>query len=321
MLRLIIGTIVLTGCASDDAATRSTPATPAATEGAAGAPLAEGTHRVAVDGGELVYHVHGRGPVAIAVPGGPGFAWDYLRMPELEKHVTMVYMEPIGTGESARLSDPAAYSRARDVADLETLRAHLGVPRVYVIGHSYGGFVALDHALAHQDKLAGLILYGTSPMTNEEWQMDVGTNMGRYKERAWFADAAAAFGSIDAAKDEAELLAILRRIGPLYVHDYDADKARWDSWLARVRLSFERSNRGTNTPYDVRARLPELKLPALILVGATDFICSPKMAALIAAGIPGAKLVTFEKSGHVPHLEEPAPFAEAVRSFVAEAPR
>lgn len=43
--------------------------------------LAEGSHSFEADGLTLRYHVHGSGPVCVAVPGGPGIAWDYLRSP------------------------------------------------------------------------------------------------------------------------------------------------------------------------------------------------------------------------------------------------
>ncbi|HUS64912.1 MAG TPA: alpha/beta hydrolase [Kofleriaceae bacterium] len=281
--------------------------------------LAPGTHRLEVGGAYIVYHVHGRGPVAIAIPGGPGFAWDYLRMPAVEEHLTVVYMEPLGTGDSARLDDPAGYSRARDVADLEALRVHLGAVPVLAIGHSYGGFVALDHAVTHPGALAGLVLYDSSPMTNAEWQADVGQNIAGYQDRAWFADASAAFASIGAATSDAELSALLPRVGPFYVRDHDAAPARWDAYFSRARLSVDRANRGTRMPYDLRDRLPELTIPALVIVGASDFICSPRMAALLASGIPHARLVTLEHSGHFGHLEEPARFADAIATFVRQA--
>ncbi|MFF4450003.1 alpha/beta fold hydrolase [Streptomyces sp. NPDC001502] len=51
-------------------------------------PLAHGAHTFTVDGLTLRYHVHGSGPVCVAHPGGPGIAWRYLRVPELEKRLT-----------------------------------------------------------------------------------------------------------------------------------------------------------------------------------------------------------------------------------------
>ena len=62
-----------------------------------------GRHAITIDGVRQVFHVSGTGPLCLAQPGGPGFGWEYLRMPALEQHLTMVYLEPIGTGDSGRL--------------------------------------------------------------------------------------------------------------------------------------------------------------------------------------------------------------------------
>ena len=111
-------------------------------------PLSPGTHHATLNGAALVYHVHGSGPVLVALAGGPGFSWHYLRMPAVEAHATIVYLELVGTGASARL--PAAhYGRARDVADVEALRVHLGLDRIGLLGHSAGGFVA--HRVSFDD--------------------------------------------------------------------------------------------------------------------------------------------------------------------------
>src|SRR5262245_46549366 len=66
---------------------------------AAPTPLSPGAHVVVSAGVEVRYHVAGQGPVCIVQPGGPGLLWTYLRMPEVERQLTLVYVEPAGTGE------------------------------------------------------------------------------------------------------------------------------------------------------------------------------------------------------------------------------
>jgi pimeloyl-ACP methyl ester carboxylesterase len=275
-------------------------------------------HRVMVNGVELAYEVHGQGPHAIAIPGGPGLPAAYLRMPQVEHALTIVYVDPIGTGASGWLADPARYSRSRDVADVEALRQALGLGRVYTIGHSYGGFVALEHALAHPDALAGLILYDTSPTTDGEWRAQVEQNIAASAHEPWFPRASGAWVETQTARDEAALQAAFVKLAPFYVHEYKRDPARWDAFFAEARISFERTSKATRDPYDVRARLGEIRVPALVLVGAADFVCFPRMAQLLADQIADAELVTFANSGHFPHVEDPAAFAQAIASFVAK---
>ncbi len=66
--------------------------------------LAPGTHSIAVNGVAQHYHVSGMGPYCIAHAGGPGIDASYLRLPLLEESLTMVYLDPIGTGSSGRLA-------------------------------------------------------------------------------------------------------------------------------------------------------------------------------------------------------------------------
>jgi proline iminopeptidase len=69
--------------------------------------------------------------------------------------------------------------------------------------------------------------------------------------------------------------------------------------------------------YDVRARLPEIAVPTLVVVGRHDWVCPPVASRLLAADIPGARLVEIPDAGHFPFAEEPAAFRAAVVPFLA----
>lgn len=131
--------------------------------------LSPGTHTLSVHGIAACYHVYGRGPVCLVHPGGPGVFWDPMRMPAVEEQMTVVYAEPLGTGASGRLaSHPHGYTRHLYADVLDRLIHHLQQDKVYLLGHSHGGFVAQRYALDHADRLTGLILYEGAPVTGEE---------------------------------------------------------------------------------------------------------------------------------------------------------
>jgi proline-specific peptidase len=295
--------------------------------------LAPGDHTVTLGGVEIAYHVHGRGPVLIAHPGGPGIWWDVLRMPEVEKVATIVYLEPVGTGGSQSLTDPKGYTTDRYVSDIDGLRRHLGLDKVFLLGHSHGGMVAQAYALAHQDHLRGLILYDTSPTTGPEWQQDVAANLDWFKGESWFADAAAALGEETSATTDAQMTAIFKREMPLYFAEWTKRATEYEPYRQRVRLSVapSRSVTDTDSPdavgvapvIEVRDQLPALHVPTLIFSGQKDFVCSMKMARMLHAGIRGSRLVVLPHSGHMGHIEEPRVFAAAIGTFVSEhrAPR
>lgn len=116
---------------------------------------------------------------------------------------------------------------------------------------------------------------------------------------------------------------------PLYFADYTHRKVEIDPVIAKMRFSVEaaqagsdpdaRTEVGVTPPFDVRARLGEIKVPTLIVVGRRDFVCSLKMARIIHAGIAGSQLTVLEHSGHIGHFEEPEAFARAVGDYVLAA--
>jgi proline iminopeptidase len=71
---------------------------------------------------------------------------------------------------------------------------------------------------------------------------------------------------------------------------------------------------------DFRTRLGEVRAPTLVLAGRHDPQMPPACAAELAAGIPGAQLVVFERSGHYPFVEEPESFWAAVGAFLDAGP-
>ncbi len=306
-------------------------AAPAQAAAAVPAPLARGAHRVTIDGVEIAYHVAGSGPVVLVHPGGPGIEWSFVRMPRLEKFATAVYIEPVGTGASGRLSDPRGFTMDRYVGDVEGLRAHLGLSKFVLLGHSHGGFVAQSYALAHPDRLRGLILYDTTPTTGPEWQKDVAANVQWFKDEPWFKEAEDALAHETSATTDDEITAIFRREMPLYFAEWTKRAKEFEPYRAKVRLTVAPGKATTDSSasnqvgvaplLEVRDRLGSIHVPTLVISGKRDFVTSQKFGRMIHAGIPGSRLLILEHSGHMGHIEEPGPFAEGIRSFLKSIPR
>ena len=186
----------------------------------------------------------GTGHPVVAHPGGPGFDYAYLRSPELEKHFTVVYPEPVGTGSSGR---PAAYGLGTYVHFLAALIDHLGEPRVHLLGHSHGGFVAQRYALDHPDRLAGLVLCHTSPVTSPDWWATAMTGLTAYPdlypdqpEAAWHP---AAFQPALKAADDERVSVLMREALPAYFADFWTRRAEFADFLAGVRIPAEAGHR------------------------------------------------------------------------------
>jgi pimeloyl-ACP methyl ester carboxylesterase len=273
------------------------------------------THLVTVDGTRLAYHIAGDGPVMIAHPGGPGVEYSYLRFPQLEETFTMVYLEPAGTGASGPLPEHATY--AGTYADLlHGLVEHLGVPRVYLFGHSHGGVVAQRYALDHPDRVAGLVLYSSTPVTDAAFWAAGTRQAAAYPRRhPDVPEAAAAAVALEEPLPEQTDDATTARMGaglPVYFADFWGRRAEFQPLRDGIRTWLV--DFGT-TAIDFRPHLPRITAPTLVITGRHDFICGPEWAGMLHTGIPGARLVILEDSGHFGHIEEPESFAEAVHEL------
>ena len=296
------------GCSA--AAPRVGPSAPPAA-------LAQGDHTVVVDGVTLAYHVHGHGPVCIAHPGGPGLQWSYLRMPAVEADLTLVYLEPAGTGASSALP---AYTLARYAELLEGFRAALGLPRPCVLGHSHGGYVVEHWAAAHPDHVGALILYATAGWHAEHEDTP---GLAAYQAEPWFAAAMAARDREATITTDAEADALLAAEWPLLFADWTHHAEAYARAVAGVHAAVGPLHAAATATggWDVRPGLAAVHAPALVIVGAKDWITPPVRAEEIAKSIPGATQVTLPASGHMGHVEEPAAFAAAIHGFAAKLPR
>ncbi|MFF2732222.1 alpha/beta fold hydrolase [Streptomyces sp. NPDC058008] len=288
-------------------------------------PLSPGTHTFRLGALLQRYHVHGSGPVCVAHSGGPGIHYEYLRMPALEQHLTMVYVEPIGTTHDSRLpSHPHGYTRERYSKFLEVLVNQLGVPEVHLLGHSHGAFVAAYHALHRSDRLAGVVLYEGAPVTGPEHGAEAGRMVEAFAEKhaghPGLPDVLAAFGAMASISDDEQTEAVARGVLPSYFADYWGDEERLAPLRDAVRATYISGLDEDLAPdvIDDRAALKELAVPALVIVGRHDVICGMRWGLELHDLIPDSRLLVLEHSGHLGHVEEPELFAGAVRDFVLE---
>ncbi len=283
--------------------------------------IPRGKHTITVDGVRQVFHVSGAGPLCLAHPGGPGFGWEYLRMPALEQHLTMVYLEPDGTGEPGRLPGQRDYRLDVWARFLHGVVEHLGAPKVLVLGHSHGGFVAQRYALEHPDTLAGLILYATSPVLDAGFWAAAMSNLQLFPEQHPDQQEASgmfsAYQATLAAEEDEAITHGLRRIMPVYFAEYWGQEGRLAPVRAAMRAWVDPLHGEEPAPFDVRRQLSSIATPALVLTGEHDFLCGPRWARELHDVISGSQLTVLEHCGHMAHLEEPETFSRAVAGFSA----
>lgn len=273
---------------------------------------------VTIDGFPISYAVHGSGPVCFAHPGGPGFDAGYLHSAELERAFTVVYLDPIGTGASAQLPAGELYSRDRDVAILEGVRAALGHERMHVLGHSYGGYIAQLYALAFPERLVGLILYATSPTTGPDWQDRRAAGIAKRSHEPWFDEAMRGLDLERHARSQSDLDLALSLYAPLYFERWTERADAYRRALARSTLAFDVKMRRPATPvFDIRDRLASITARTLVIGGEHDAISDADWSRELARAIPDARLAVIAGTGHFPHVEDPAAFGHALAELGA----
>ena len=123
-----------------------------------------------VAGAQLYSRSIGSGRPIIVLHGGPDFDHHYLR-PELDllaSSYRLVYYDQRGRGRSARgvASDDVGIDS--EVADLDAIRSHFGLSSVAVLGHSWGGMLAMEYGTRHPDRVSELILLNTAPASGRD---------------------------------------------------------------------------------------------------------------------------------------------------------
>ena len=271
-----------------------------------------------VNGARLYYETLGEedAPAVVILHGGPGIGdcRDQTReFGALQDEFRLLLYDARGSGRS---EDKPPYTHDQWVADLDELTRQVGIDRFALIGHSYGGIVAQEYALRHQERLVGLVLVDTTASTvdNEE---SIGRALAAGLpgiEEDWLRRL---FEGRTVSNEEMremwELLLPLYFEGPF-------DPALPKEMADKADFHYETHNYAfsvNNPNYDVRPRLGEIQVPTLVICGGNDWITPLSESEEIVARIPGSRLEVFDRSGHKPMIEEPEKFISVLRSFLA----
>lgn len=216
-----------------------------------------------------------------------------------------------GNGES---DGGEPYSHEQFVADLEALRQELNLGKIVLLGGSYGGYIALEYALRHQENLHALILRDTAANnrykdTSMRRALESDFPMDKVRLERLFA------GQVESNKDFSESY---KMIQPLYNVTYDPAKDA--ERLAQIPFRYETHNHAfsrNQADFDITEALRKVQTPTLVTVGRHDWITPLEASEELAEVLPNGELVVFEHSGHSPQLEETERYLGVVKDFLA----
>jgi pimeloyl-ACP methyl ester carboxylesterase len=275
------------------------------------------------DGRTLAYRREGAGPTLVCHPGGPGFSARYFGdLAGLGARFELILVDPRGTGGSDRPVDPRAYRIEDYVADLDELRARLGLERMLLLGHSHGGVAAAAYAAAHPHRVEKLVLASTLARFAEAQTAAMEAAMKAKADEPWYEDARAALEAEQEGRFEGddELAELVYRELPFYFATFGAaeraylDSLRDEVPVADALLVF---NNEIFTTFDLRLELSRITAPTLVIAGENDFITGPVCAADFAS-IAGQRTVLLPRCGHFVFVEARDRFRDEVTRFLTE---
>ena len=273
---------------------------------------------------QLYYRSEGTGTPVVLLSGGPGFEVDYMApVAKAFPNNRKIFFEQRGTGRSRpRTLQPADMTLHTVVEDLEALRQHLKLERLFLVGHSWGGMLAMAYGVAHPDHVDRLILVDSGGPTLEftTWFDD------NLRARLRPEDVEAERYWTEAGKrglpPEKVAVETVRAISPGYFFDRQKGLA-FAAELADNSLHPDVPEllfADLAKSYDLRAGLRVLDRPVLIIHGHQDPM-GDKTAEDLHALMRNSTLVYLDKCGHFPWIEQPERFVKAIADFVALPPR
>ncbi len=271
-----------------------------------------------IQGASLFVDVVGHGHPLLLMHGGPSADhWTMVPFRRLADQFTLIFYDHRCNGRSTG-APVTSMTWENLTADADALRERLGYEKWAVLGHSFGGEVALEYALRYPNSLSHLVLLDTGG--DARWSLQNAADL--LAQRGFspkIVNLARRF--LNGQIEPGEFFLSLMRLGKAYNPHISLRQlvggliqGEWRSKLRPEALIF--AGQYLLPGWTVMDRLSEITVPTLVMAGRDDFIFPPEHQAELAAGIPNARLRIIDRAGHNAHSERPAEVMEAIRSFI-----
>ena len=270
----------------------------------------------------------GSRPPLVALHGGPGCTHDYI-----ENYADLaaggravIHYDQLGNGKSTHLRDvhPEFWTVGLFLAELDNLLAHLGIADRYdVIGQSWGGMLAAEHAVRRPAGLRRLVI-ANSPASMQTWVMEANRLRA---DLPGDVQAALLKHETERTTDHPDYAAATRAF-----YDRHLCRVPWSAGLERTFAAMmddptvygtmngpsEFHVIGTIKDWTIEDRLHGINVPVLLISGFYDE-ATPLTQGHFLQNIPNVQQVVFPHSSHLPHIEERSAFRSVVEAFLSKA--
>ena len=264
--------------------------------------------------------IMGRGYPLALMHGGPGAdLYTMMSFKPCSDQFTLVFYDHRCNGRSTG-ADVTTMTWENLTADADALREKLGFEKWAVLGHSFGGNVALEYTLRYPQRVSHLLLVNSG--ADYRWPRE---NAARILAQRGYSpemvELARRFFSGEIEPNE--MFPSLMKLGTAYSphlspwHMPQMLLMGLQTRLQPAAMIFGETQLLRN--WNIMDRLGEISAPTLVMAGCEDFVYPPEHQRELAAGIPNARLVFINRAGHNPHDEQPAEVQRLVRDFLANA--
>ena len=289
------------------------------------------------DSGRLYYKIAGHGPdTLIAIHGGPGLdlesiAGDFTA--GLGNRHTIIFYDQRGGGKSELPDDTTRLVAARQIQDLDEVRAHFGLRRVALIAHSYGPLLAASYALSRPDAVRAMVFFGPVPPRRGDFWIRFARNLdARLDDTQRARMTVEARTMVDPSSPDSAARAACRAYWAIAMRPRLADPDRTMTLIksdlcvtdvAGLRYGNRIANRVIMISYgdwDLRPGLATLRVPLLVVHGEAETIPMDLVEEWVSSMPPGrATLVTVPNAAHFAYAERPELVWPAVERFLSTA--
>ena len=277
----------------------------------------EGTKKI--NGTELYYQIIGSGEPIVIVHGGPGLSHNYF-LPSLkslsDKH-RLIFYDQRASGKSDLNINSESITLDNFVRDIDELRNSLGIEKLNLMAHSWGGILAMKYAIMFPNKIKSLILINSVGASSEIVNQS-NLELAKRFTRKDSIQRVKIFNSEEFKERKPKAIESLMKIG--FKHQF-YNKTYIDSLNLSLNNNYIKTSQLLQnlakdlTEYDFHSDLKSIQCPTLLIYGNYDpltQLAAPK----IHKSIDNSKLIILDKCGHFPFIEKQNEFNKVLIDFM-----
>ncbi|WP_071709477.1 alpha/beta fold hydrolase [Bacillus luti] len=299
--------------------------------------LIESGEYMNIRGKKLYVETHGnpKNKPVLYLHGGPGescYDFSFHQAERLKDYLYVIMIDQRGVCRSEEITEDETFGLKDLIEDCEELKKALQIEKWSIVGHSFGGYLALLYAATYPNSIEKIIFEGPTfdfALTSRSLLQKTGTLLKKYGKEL-VAEDCFTYSSSNANASSKELLEAYISLSAeleekrMEIYNYKEDEtddslysdAEWDVFLNRSNIHFDRLKSEGACYTSLLTKIKDVQSPMLLIVGKHDVVTCEKQIETFNKGARNGTYIVFEESGHTPHYEEADRFAETVIHFL-----